>query len=127
MSIASVLTIIAPQFNGRADRNDYINFATLQVNQTTFGDKYDLAGAYMAAHMMTLNPETGQGTSNTGSGFITSKKEGDLAMSYAQPKSNSSGGGDAILSQTSYGQQFIGLRDSCTLSLGVTGRNEFIS
>ena len=125
MSASGVLSVIAPQFDSRTNRSEYISLATLQVNESIFGSKYDLAIAYMAAHMMSVNTETGAGT-GTGTGFITSKKEGDLAVSYAKPESGS-GGGDASLSQSSYGQQFIDLRNSCTLILGVTGLNEFTS
>ena len=123
MSASSVLSVIAPQYDAIANRNEFLSLAALQVNATWFGAKYDLAVAYMAAHLISLNPSTGEGT-GTASGFITSKREGDLSVTYAKP---SSGGASETLTQTSWGQQFIQLRDSSNFILGVTGKVENVS
>lgn len=118
MSASAILSVIAPQFDSSAGRSDYLIYAELQVTEDFFGDKYDLAIAYMAAHLLTI------GTNNSliglSTGGIVSKKEGDLSVTFSNTKEK---GTDSILGQTSYGRQFLQLRNSCGPFMGVSNGN----
>ena len=118
MSASSVLSIIAPQFDTIANRNEYINLAELRVNRCWFREKADLAVALMAAHLITLNTTRTDGDAGT----ITSKREGDLSVTYAVTPSN----GDSSIGMTHYGLQFKELRDECGFIFGVTGGNDYV-
>lgn len=126
MSVSSKLSIIAPQFDVDSRRSEIIAFAELQVNATWFDAKYEWAAAYLAAHYLALNPASG-GSTEPGGGFIVSKREGDLSVTYAKPAVSGTNLSDDSLSQTSFGQQFIQLRNSSNFILGVTGQNENVS
>jgi len=118
MSISSLLHTIAPQFDSIASRNDFIFIATLQVNRDWFGDTYELAAAYLTAHLITVNTNSSY---TNGSGAITSKREGDLSVSYSAP--TISGKGDDDLIQTGYGRQFLRLRNQKGFMIEVTGKS----
>lgn len=87
----------------------FIGFAQLNVNRSVWGDKADLAEAVMAAHLMTLSSRGGQG------GVVTQEKVGDISRSYAKPE-----GDDESLSTTSYGQWFLQMRRTLTITPIVT-------
>lgn len=73
----------------------YLNFASDQISETYFGNLYDQAHAYLAAHMLKLDA-----MSTVGSASVTSKKVGDIQTNYANPLSA------AVLGETSYGVMF---------------------
>jgi hypothetical protein len=118
MSVSSDLSVIAPQFDSVANRNEFIAFAELQVNISWFNIKSDLATAYLAAHLISVNPSTGSG--GAADGIIVSKREGDLAVSYANMGSMA----DEDLSRTTYGKQFLSLQKQGNVFMGVTGGND---
>lgn len=117
MSASSLLSTIASQFDDTTGRSDFITIAESQVNSCLFGDKTDLAIAYLSAHFIALftDPLRQKGES----GSITSKREGDLALGFGNFASGA--GSDAGLNMTTYGQQYIILRDSTMPNLYVIG------
>lgn len=116
MSASSLLSTIAPQFDDTTGRSDFIAIAQSQVG-CIFGDKADLATAYLSAHFIALFTDSLRQKGESGS--ITSKREGDLALGFGNFASGA--GSDAGLSMTTYGQQYIILRDSTMPNLHVIG------
>lgn len=114
-SPSAYLSIIASQFDGVVNRSEFITMATMQINENWFtDDKYNLAIAYMAAHLITIN--TDPSFLGSGGGAVISKKEGDLSIGYAAPSSNT---GDLSLNLTSYGKQLQQLIKQGGFYLGV--------
>lgn len=113
MSASAKLSIIAPQYDSTTNRAEFISIAESMVNRCLFGtdDRADLAVAYMAAHLITVNIIQG----GAGTGEISSKKEGDLAVTYKTADTNGDG-----LTSTGYGKQFMMLVQSSTPFIGVT-------
>ena len=105
MTVDSILSLIAPQFNDIANKNDYINLARLRVNACLFGDKTNMAIAYMAAHLIAVSNDPAREKGEAGN--ITSKKEGDLSVTFG----NFNTDGNSDLNLTSYGQSFQGMID----------------
>ena len=118
MSVSSKLTTIAPQFDTADNRDEFISIAQSQVNSCSFGTNADLATAYLAAHYIQVTQDSAllAGTS----GEITSKKEGDLSISYGNFSPKSGGGLDA----TTWGRQFKAIRDSSMSFIGITGGSD---
>lgn len=65
------------------------------------GPKTKLVRIYLAAHFATANASASSGTGGT----ISSKKEGDVAVTYAVPSSATAGTPDA----TAYGSMYLRL------------------
>lgn len=111
MAIEQVLSDIAPQFDsidtGRRDR--LIGYAENQVDITVFEDDYELAVAYLVAHMLTLYERMGN------SGALTNRREGDLQIGYTVPTAPK----NENFSQTSYGLEFMRLRSMHILPVRV--------
>jgi hypothetical protein len=122
MSASSVLSVIASKYDSVANRNEFIALAELRVNRCWFGEKADLAVAYMAAHLITLDGENSI-RSNGEAGSITSKREGDLAISFS---STSVAGDGEDLNLTHYGVQYQSLASGSGLAIGVTGGNDIV-
>lgn len=100
MTIAQTIEDIAPELASiDPDRRDrIIALAENQVSAKVFGDLYEAAVAYLAAHMLTMAGRSGK------AGAVTSISEGQLSIGY-QAGQNVSG-----LMATSYGQEFVRLR-----------------
>lgn len=103
------LNIVAPEFDSHAMRDDFLTIAASLLDSTTFGGQISLAGAYLAAHMLKLQPDSTGSPSATTAGPVTSKKAGGLAESYASLYSATSAS-DAWLMRTTYGQHFLYIR-----------------
>lgn len=123
MSVSSYLSTIAPQFNSRANRNDFINLASLQVNDEFFGDNKDWAKAYLSAHIMTVTPDATTTAIESG-GVVASKREGDLSVSYANLGMLLE---DEDLSRTTYGKQFMNLCKQGNAFIATTGGYGYVS
>ncbi len=120
MTIAEVIADIAPEFLNEdpARIARFITYAELQVSQLQFDDRYELATAYLTCHMLALsNRNDDEGTSGN-PGTITQKKEGDLGLSFALPDALKIGN-DGTLLLTSYGIEYLRLKDICILSPGL--------
>ena len=93
--------------------NDWILLAQQQTSSCFFGRNYALATALRACHMYTLATTRLGGAS----GVVSSKREGDLSISYAKSKST----GNANLDQTHYGIQLKELAKSINGSVSILG------
>lgn len=109
MAVLDVLKAIAPEFENEdpARLDTFIGLAECQVSQDVFDCDYELAVAYLSAHMLALSNRNSNG-SNGLAGNITGKKEGDLSINYALPSALNTA--DGTLTTTSYGIEFIRLR-----------------
>ncbi|MGD8707089.1 MAG: DUF4054 domain-containing protein [Nitrosopumilaceae archaeon] len=114
MSVSTILSTIAPQYDSLVSRSEFISLAETQVNRCWFRNKADLAVALMTAHMISVFTSSYRQDGTGGS--VTSKREGDLALSFAQ-----SVNGNSDLNQTSYGKQFQSLMKSGGFFIGCTG------
>lgn len=114
-SIDAILSAIAPQFDSDPNRDVHIEIAEARTG-TCFGDKYNYAVALRAAHTLTLTDRAE--SVGGGSGSITSKREGDVAIGFGG-FSDIGVAGD--LGQTSYGVQLADLIKSCIPRVSVTG------
>lgn len=99
--------IIAPELASESDARIelFIDLAKLSVNESVWGDKYELGVAVMTAHLMTMANSGGAGV-----GPVTSEKVGDLSRSYAAGDAN-----DTLMS-TAYGKWFVQLRKELVIT-----------
>lgn len=114
MTASSILSLIAPQYDSTTGRTDFLTLAALSVNTCIFGDKVDLATAYLAAHMIALNTDPARQSGEAGA--VTSKKEGDLSISFSNGRST-----NEDLGQTSFGRQFLNLQNGVAPAIYVLG------
>lgn len=120
MTVADVIEDIAPEFatEDPARIARFIEYAELQVSSNAFGAKYELAVAYLTCHMLSLaNRNDDEGT-NGAVGILTQKKEGDLSASFALP-TGLSNCNDGTLLLTSYGIEYLRIRDMCIITPGL--------
>ena len=121
MTIAEVISDIAPEFDNedpaRIDR--FIGYAESQVSSNEFLTKYDLAVAYLTAHVLSLSGRNDTEGTNGNAGNITQKKEGDLSLSFALPSALNNSQ-DGTLMSTSYGLEYLRLRDMCIITMSAT-------
>jgi len=102
----------------------FLDVAAVRMTPAAWGNVYQQALVYHAAHLLTLSPASaggsGGGSSSDGAtaGPITKKKAGDLEITYgtASASGGSSGGGtsnaEADFTTTHYGRQLLALRDT---------------
>lgn len=103
MAIEQILSDIAPQFDSLDAnlRDRFIGYASNQVSEQVFDADYDLAIAYLTAHMLTVSITN---TSGDG-GYVSQKREGDLSISYQMPTDI-----EGTLTQSKYGVEFLRIR-----------------
>lgn len=104
MTVDATLLVIAPELAAiaEADRTAMAELAALSVGNV-YGNKQELATAYLTAHMLTMRGRAGVG------GAVKSMREGDLSLSYSGSEGND-------LAGTSYGQEFNRLKRECVFS-----------
>ena len=97
------LAIVAPEFAAvlQATFDFWANEASGQIARARFGDRAKLAGCYLTAHLLTLNPPAGVDPSGAHSPALSSESVGGVAVSYAVKQF----GADA-LSLSRYGLEF---------------------
>jgi hypothetical protein len=106
-SVQPVATIVLSKYGTLLSQATLIvGSAFASCGQTNY------AIALVMMHWLTLQSQSGTG--NAQSGVITSKREGDLAISYAHNTSNNSNG---YWGQTSYGQEYLQLKRSCFMTV----------
>lgn len=98
------LQAIAPEIACHDGIMPILSIASKRTSENVFGDQHGYAVALLAAHIVTLRERAGLGQ-------ITSEKEGDLAVTYAQM-----GVMDGDLNTTGFGQMLAGLRKECTFA-----------
>lgn len=110
---AELVAYLPAEFQSSARIDVWIKGAQFRASRSYFGKSYVYALSLLVAHKAAMEARGADGTA----GAVTSKKEGDLSVSYA---SGSSEGGD--LSATSYGQEFLELSKTYSARPGITGR-----
>lgn len=93
----------------------WLELADLRVSRDYFGGAFVYAISLMAQHIGTIETRSADGGD---AGRITSKREGDLAVSFA----GSNAGEDSDLSATSYGTTYLSLMRQYSPRPGITGR-----
>ena len=119
--ILSTFRLIASEFNDVDDEkvNSMIGLQGIRISTKAFGDKYDLAVAYLTAHAFKLDEMLKGGSASSGglvSGAITSEKEGSISVGYAPPTLTRYNDG-SLYSKTAYGLLFLELRSQCIIPL----------
>jgi len=90
-------------------------------NESRWCNRYDYAQAYLAAHLLTIATGSESGDTSVKSGPISGKTAGGVSVRRAVlPKDRSEQ--DDFYMGTTYGQQFISIRNSCFV--GVMVANE---
>lgn len=120
MTVAAVIEDIAPEFLNEdpARIARFIGYVELQVSSLQFAERHELAVAYLTCHMIALsNRNDDEGTSGN-PGMITQKKEGDLGLSFSLPDALKMGNTGTLL-LTSYGIEYLRLKNMCIISPGV--------
>lgn len=82
--------------------------------------KYDYAQAHLAAHLLTIGTSSEAGDSSVKSGPVASKSAGGVSVSRAVVAKSRSDMDDFYMG-TTYGQQFLNIRNTCFV--GVTIAN----
>lgn len=90
----------------------YIAAAKRRHLESAWGAVYQDAMVWYAAHLIETTPGTGAGSGDAGVvGPVISQKDGDLSRTYAAPAS-SGGSSSGSLGTTTYGQEYLNLRNS---------------
>ena len=115
--ILSNFRLVASEFDNVSDKdvNSMIELQGVRISQKAFGDKYDLAVAYLTAHSFKLDEMLKGGGASSGgllSGAITSEKEGSISVGYASPSLSRYNDG-SLYSKTAYGLLFLESRSQC--------------
>lgn len=127
LSIQQYIQAVAPALMQDPSLDVYIQMAEERTSRQFYGPKYNHAVALMAAHIaFRLGAGTmgaGSGSAEGGStGSISSKREGDLAVSYGSGAVTATAGlGDTDLSQSRWGLMLLALRKGCRPFFGVPG------
>ena len=130
LSVTEYLQAVAPTVAADPSVSVYIEMAKERTNSEFYGRKTNQAIAFLAAHiafLFTATPNShaaGSGSLEGGStGSITSKREGDLSISYGSGAVSSAaiGVSDADLAQTRFGLMLLALRKGCKPFMGVLG------
>lgn len=107
----------------------YISLAEPLISKKKFGNLYEQALAYLAAHKMKMN---GIGASLAGgiavgdvAGYSSiSISEGETSVSFSRSQSSGSGSSaDVEYGLTTYGKQFLQLRKNCIIPIVSAGGN----
>lgn len=93
---------VAPAFASDARYGVFLEIAEDRVDRSYFGDSWTKAMAYMTAHVMEMSNRSGADAAPA-----TSRREGDIQVSYAASQQN-----DSDLYMTSYGKMFLALLNS---------------
>jgi hypothetical protein len=116
LTATTIFDLIAPQYKDNTDKSNWLLMASDELSSCFYGKKYNRAVALYAAHLMAVSLRPGGSSGDAGT--VSSKKEGDLSISY----SNVGDIRDADLGQTSYGRQLMALKKKANVGgIGVTG------
>lgn len=106
---------IAPELSGMPNATIDLILADVadQVSEAVFGRKQERAQRYLAAHLLTLIKQAGEGGGK--SGPVVSERTGDVSTTYANPEIQLSNRYDL----TAYGQEFNNIRKGCVVGFMV--------
>ncbi len=88
----------------------------LGSDEIRWGGKYDIAQAYTTAHLLTVAGASEVGDTNGKAGVINSKTAGGVSVSRAVVAVDRSDI-DSFFMGTTYGQQFLNVRDMCFIGV----------
>lgn len=122
------MTVTVDQFRARfpefCDKNEYtpervqlfLDDATIFIgtDENHWGGsvKYNRAQSYLSAHLLVKATKSEMGDTNS-SGNITSKSAGGVSVTRSSPDVSNMSTDDADLMSTTYGQEYIKIRDLC--------------
>jgi len=118
-----ITTVIAPQLASVDGEviDVHIELASMECDASLWGATYQRAVALLAAHSLTITERNAEsGTAGAGSGAVTSRKAGDLSITYGAALGVISS--DATYATTSYGLEFLRLRQQLGSMAFVAGR-----
>lgn len=121
MSIGTAQQIIElknPTLIGDPRVSDYISLAKLNLASRAFGAKYEYAVALLVLHQIAIESQSSSGANAIGP--VSSKKEGQLAVTFGGVSSNTPWTKQYLMS-TAYGQELQFLYNSTIF----TPRNRF--
>ena len=115
--ILNTFRLVSGEFSDVDDKkvNSMIELQGVRISQKAFGDKYNLAVAYLTAHAFKLDEMLKGGGASSGgltSGTVVSEKEGSISVGYASPTLSRYNDG-SLYSKTAYGLLFLELRSQC--------------
>lgn len=114
MNAFEIIRVVAPEFKNVADDEvcKWIDFAKPFVSKKKFGNAYEHALAYLAAHKMKM---AGRGDNSMGKVDdalrVSSYSEGDVSIGFSVSQGNNMSV-DAEYALTIYGIQYLSIRRS---------------
>lgn len=88
------------------------------TDEGRWAGKYDYAQAYLAAHLLTIGTSAEAGDSSVKSGPVSSKTAGGVSVSRVVVAKDRSDLDDFYMA-TTYGQQFLNIRNTCFVGVVV--------
>ena len=120
-TIAETVAIVAPQYASDSRVSAVVAYVILQMGAVAWGSQYVAGAANLAAHVLTVADRgTAAGTSGYGAaGPVTGKSEGQSSVSFGMPAGLQNATiGDASLTTTQYGLEFMRLRSLLAVRTG---------
>lgn len=93
----------------------------LGTDETRWCGKYNIAQAYLAAHLLSLATSSEAGDTSANAGVVSSKTAGGVSVTRSVVAKDRSAADDFYFS-TGYGQQFIIIRNSCFVGVLVASQ-----
>lgn len=123
----STFRIRFPEFSDDTEYSDariqlFLDDATcyMGTEESRWCGKYDISQSYLTAHLLTVGTSTEVGDASASSGPVSSKSAGGVSVTRAVVAKDRSDA-DSFYSTSSYGQQYLILRNGCFI--GVTVAN----
>lgn len=114
-----------PEFYDETDYPDirinmFINDSTTQIgiDETRWCGKYDIAQAYLVAHLLQMATKSEYGDVSASAGAITGKSAGGVSVTRASLAKSQSALDDYYMT-TVYGQYFVAQRNICFIGVSV--------
>jgi len=85
----------------------FIDDAVLQVNETYWGDKYNMGLYYLTAHYLYLAEKSADGSGSGSGGAVASRAVDGVSVSYNNMTPDNQS--DAYYASTAYGQRYMSL------------------
>ena len=118
-AILSVFRVIAPEFISLSDEQVKSMIALYEgfVSKKVFGSKYNLAVAYLTAHLIALNnlyTTTAGASTDASVAGVRREREGDLEREYAIPDASDY---MSLLYKTYYGRMYLQIMKLCSIGI----------
>jgi len=117
-----------PEFSDDTEYTDariqlFIDDSVLHIgsDETRWCNKYDLAQAYLTAHLLIAGTKTEAGDISASAGSIKSKSAGGVSVTRGSVDKDLSSG-DNFYMNSAYGQQFIAIRNPCFIGVMVASQ-----